>query len=306
MTTPGINVTGITTQTNCFNSRTTQCGIQDRCAPGEILCDRILCGGGLFGHMSVCGQIDPSVCPNIAGGAVNVAFAQATATHSLPEQIACTYNVNNFTAGDVDIWINTFGMGNPNDPNDPLNKVIFPTFCAKSSSSCPIDSTTGNPMPMCANLSATDEAGMLCRRWASLRANQDIADSTKKTACLLNNTPDCACINRAQNKAYRIIKQGNPFKDGCWFIPCSNPDVFLIPSDDMIRPGDCPQTVCQVVNEIVAESGGTVVIGGQTNDISCSLGGGGGNPANLRWWIIAIIIVVVIIVLIVISSRQRR
>lgn len=93
-----------------------------------------------------CSRLDPSTCPNIAGG------AQAAWDDS--PTVACTYNVDGFTAlADIVEYKETWGT------DDNYNKIIMPEFCALTSEECPNDEL------VCTNLTSTGEAGKLCQEW---------------------------------------------------------------------------------------------------------------------------------------------
>nr|QBK90553.1 MAG: entry-fusion-complex G9/A16 [Pithovirus LCPAC104] len=278
---------------------------------------KFCCGPGcIAGILPKCSNLNPTICPNIAGGAnstflnddgnINPMLESSVSPNTIGN-VRCNYKLTEFKlVTDVQGWINKFGSGDPTDINDPLNKKILPFFCSQSSRNCVIDPTTGKPMPKCTNLRNTGEAGRICRNWANISANRDIVEATKQNACLINNTPDCACMNRSGNRIYQIVKKGNPFNDGCWFIPCSNPETYIVPQE-LINPA-CPNNICQVINNIVDNSGTNINTGEIEQTISCPIGGGGAIIPNnsWRWLVIGGIILILIIFIIVVAFANRK
>ena len=73
----------------------------------------------------------------------------------------------------------------------------------------------------------------------------------------------CMCVNRSTNRAYLDIKANvqdpsGHSNDGCWFMPCSNPNKYFVPSD--ISTANCPPLCLDTVN---IKAGDKVYINGQ-------------------------------------------
>ena len=253
-----------------------------------------------------CSRLDPSVCPDIAGGAVTESWDSAP-------QVKCTYELDKFTtAEDIKGWTNNFGE------NATYTEDIMPFVCTQQSDKCPIDPMTGNPMERCSNMIAVDDTGSLCRQWEV--KNPIPANAAKDSYCKDHNTPDCACINRSSNQVYRLIKGGDPsFPDACWYAPCANSSTYLVPSS-MANPS-CPSNTCQIVNNIVSNSGTDISEDKIREYTTCIIGSSGSlgstsgitpvtpTPVPLtqpsfwdewKWWILGIIIAVILLIFIII------
>lgn len=260
----------------------------------------------------LCSGIDATECPNIAGGVAATTWNQVGNTAKVGfEQnntkpiINCFYNVDGFnTLDDVNGYIINWIHNGIFDDN--LNNHIMPHFCAQQSKNCINDPKTGIPFsPGCSYLSDSGDAGTLCRTWANINPQQ--ADSIRETYCGTNDTPDCACENRSSSPVYQLIKAGNPYSDGCWYIPCANPDSYLVPTSLINQP--CPTQVCEIVNEIIAENKGKIDIGSIKQSITCDVNGDGDDSffENNKWLIIIIVgLFFLIIVFLVIASTKRK
>lgn len=277
------------------------------------------CCGGLCRNQPKCSRLDPSICPNIAGGAV-------TESWDVAPQVKCTYNLDNFTTlKDVEEWTDNFGE------NAAYTEDIMPFFCTQQSDKCPIDPMTGKPMERCSNMIAVDDTGSLCRQWEA--KNPALADTAKDSYCKAHNTSDCACINRSSNQVYQLIKGGDPpLPDACWYMPCANPSTYLVPST-MSNP-QCPSNTCQIVNNIMANSGTDINKDKIQEYITCTISNGATlgavdtgiipvTPAPIpvplvtpsfwdqwKWWILGLIIGVIlsifVIIIIYYSSRRSK
>ena len=179
----------------------------------------------------------------------------------------------------------------------------MPHFCSLQSSSCPIDPMTAKPMEKCANLTSTGESGNICRSWA--QQNVKGSNASKLDYCNKFNTPDCQCLNRSDNKIYKLAKNGNPFNDGCWWIPCGNPSTYLVTSNLIPRPGDCPQRICSIINNILAESGSQVNIKDVEEVINCPINGDTRNDWDkYKWWIIGAVVLIGVLIILVFLLRH--
>jgi hypothetical protein len=153
---------------------------------------------------------------------------------------------------------------------------IMPWFCAQpldpafepASEVCPQDPATGQRMAACSHFSATNDSGNWCRDWAVRQGRaspgaRTLADVAKEDYCRrFPDSPDCACLARAYSPTYQQLKAGitrsvggQIVPDQCWWAPCANPAVYLVTSDLAVKPGTCPETVCQAVQNFVDSAG---------------------------------------------------
>jgi hypothetical protein len=169
---------------------------------------------------------------------------------------------------------------------------IMPWFCAQpldpafepASEVCPQDPATGQRMAACSHFSATNDSGNWCRDWAVRQGRaspgaRTLADVAKEDYCRrFPDSPDCACLARAYSPTYQQLKAGitrsvggQIVPDQCWWAPCANPAVYLVTSDLAVKPGTCPETVCQAVQNFVDSAG--VDLRGVRQVIACNLAG---------------------------------
>ena len=162
-------------------------------------------------------------------------------------------------------------------------------FCASETKTCPPEMKTG-----CSRFFSTGKDGDYCRalynEYTPSQRDAIIADY-----CLRHNTADCKCANRAANFNYGKLKQGNPFSDVCWYIPCANKSRFLVPSEFTGNP-TCPLNVCQIVYDI--SQAHNVDIDHVKNEISCDFSGSGfkPKPLNANMYYIAMILSVTLLI----------
>jgi hypothetical protein len=105
-------------------------------------------------------------------------------------------------------------------------KVIQDAFCEwKTTKDCPPDMKNG-----CSRYFAVNSDGDYCRDLFNKKSDVE-KDISIFNYCTRNNTDECKCVNRASDPEYVKLKQGNPFLDSCWYIPCANSTRYLIPSE---------------------------------------------------------------------------
>ena len=79
-----------------------------------------------------------------------------------------------------------------------------------------------------------DMDGETCRLWAQVNPHQ--ADTAKQSFCVLNPlAEECKCVNRHESQLYRSIKPNknkDQVCDGSWWIPCSDPQNYLVTTED--------------------------------------------------------------------------
>jgi hypothetical protein len=199
-----------------------------------------------------CCPVDSSICPVLAGvNPSNVSFTNPGACYNNDStcQVSCVYPLDAFNNVDA---VNDY-IGNFTLDNSDYNQVLMPAFCSQQVGTCPLDPITGDSQTGCSRFTSTEDDGTICRAWAGLAANKQWADASMIQYCRNNpNGSECGCINRNSNPVYNSLKVGNPYNDGCWWIPCANIQNFLVPSDLQISAeasAACPQYICeQVVN----------------------------------------------------------
>jgi hypothetical protein len=141
---------------------------------------------------------------------------------------------------------------------------ILANYCQQSSDTCIIDPDTGAKMTKCSRLKSTGKDGELCRGWFNQQA-KNIQDTVVQNYCAINNTPDCKCVNRSLNDVYKTLKPGKIINDGCWFLPCANPQSYLQTTD--IESPSCPDNFCDVIYNIIKDR--DVKIDDVKNDVNC-------------------------------------
>ncbi len=167
--------------------------------------------------------------------------------------VRCSYDVESFTTfGDILALTNNF-IATPRSPTnenrDILNEVIYPYFCSLESLDCPLDPLRPGEsiqQTRCSRFTSTDPEGDLCRTWAATYPIQ--ADAIKTTYCHRPDNIDkseCACINKVYDTLYNTLKKDVLAPDSCWYTPCSNETLFLIPASETVVVA-CPD-VCGVI-----------------------------------------------------------
>ena len=138
---------------------------------------------------------------------------------------------------------------------------------------CQQPTTIGCPTigTKCSPIFSRSEIGDYCRQKYGLLSDGD-RDTVIENYCLRNDTEECKCANRSNNPDYTKLKQGNPYSDACWYIPCANRSRYFVPSD-FNKQIQCPQNICQIVYDISKIH--DVDINKVKNDINCDFTGGG-------------------------------
>jgi hypothetical protein len=203
------------------------------------------CCGELCPSIPLCSQLDPSVCPVMAGGAISKNWQTPNSTNSSGANVNCQYRVSGFTSlSDVQTWINSQGM------DAQYQTQIMPSFCAGASTTCPVDWATGLTMSTCNRLLSTGEDGTLCRQWQ--KQNPTLADNAMTQYCTnAKNKFGCDCVNRGLNPGYPIAKPNFTANDACWWRPCQFPTQELVPSS-LLNPV-CPANTCQDASNITPQ-----------------------------------------------------
>jgi hypothetical protein len=172
--------------------------------------------------------------------------------------LQCIFDVNKInTLDQIDSFKQKFGT------TGDFNAIVA-NYCQQSSDTCVIDPDTGKNMTKCSRLKSTGKDGELCRGWFN-QQSKGVQDTVVQNYCAVNNTPDCKCVNRAQNEVYRSLKVGKVINDGCWFTPCANPQSYLQTTE--VENPTCPSNFCDVIYNIIKDR--DVTIDNIKNDVNC-------------------------------------
>lgn len=236
--------------------------------------------------------VDPShtTC-DIGGGSQQIepAFAQQQLTN--PEggtetTVQCLY---------LKRRIDTISQSRKADEKfGPMNGITR-AFCGSKTTTCPA------PMKGCSRYFSIADDGPYCRDIFNNMTDAQ-KDSVMREYCLRNNTDDCKCVNRTLNADYIKLKQGNPFSDACWYIPCTNRARFFVPSDFSGEQVSCPTNICQIVYDI--SQAHDVDIESNKNDINCDFGGGHYEPTVSNLWIFSVGLALSLLLLFVYASKK--
>jgi len=195
ITTPAsiATVTEIVTQTsvsNSYNPGAAACSdcsscntntLQVPCNDGDWAYQQVSCCSGQCTNQLSCSTLDPATCPSFPN-------VTPVATWNTAPKVNCSYQIDDFTqVEDVSAYANQFGQ------NTNYNTQIAPFFCSQTSTSCPVDPSTGQPIPNCSMYWDTGAGGQLCKSWAT--ANPIQATTTFTNYCTQKNTPDCTVLS---------------------------------------------------------------------------------------------------------------
>ena len=215
------------------------------CNPGDwYYADRICCDG--CPTLAQCSRVQSDLCPGIGGIPPIPGIATFPTNKLIPVSeasgIQCSYPISQIKSSeDINTWIKSFGK------TKTFNTSIMPYWCTQQVSTCTNSSSS------CSRFlsSNTTEAG-LCSDWA--KANPDLYDSTISKYCsptltsaygtgisstflgrtfehgALTASGECICVNRMNDPLYTSIGPIPGLADGCWYTPCSDPTVTLVPT----------------------------------------------------------------------------
>lgn len=199
--------------------------------------------------------------------------------------VQCIYDRSKITSLDqVKVAAAKFGGKNP----------ISDAFCQSKVATCPPGYTSG-----CSRYLSSESDGDYCRSIFNNLSDAE-KDSAIANYCSRNSTEDCKCANRSFDPDYVRLKQGNPFSDACWYIPCANSANYLVPSEFNKNP-DCPANICQIVFDI--SQAHNVDIDHLKSDINCDFGGGKYPPHSPLLWYYISGLVLALILLIAYASK---
>lgn len=286
----GTTVSGTLKQTQPYsqyrNGDCECCSSNDGCPYGDWVISHTKCGKCCVQSQPVCSVLNSALCPVIGKGASSITWAVPNGIgDAASAQVKCAYDLAQFQTGND---ITNFLNGNPLNPwqdqanvNKEYNETIMPYFCGQQVSTCPIDSTTGKPMPKCSRFvsTANDGSAAVCTEWITKGLAQQsgfdssVADATMKNYCTKYNTPDCNCINRANDPDYKLIAPTQTGNAGCWWNACRNPSVSLVPSTEnsttVYSRQPCPSS-CKVDITNVASNFSVINIGQLQSKINCT------------------------------------
>lgn len=245
------------------------------------------CGVGPLGNQAcraqlTCSKLDTSICPVIGGVTPSVQW-----TPGLPRgnssQWSSASNLNvqcSYPAGTIKTVadLNTFNAAFSGNSNRStiVDTNIMPAFCSIPSSTCGPDPETGAARTTCSRFSSTDAEGSLCRSWEARKPSA--ADTAKTNYCRSNpKATECRCINRATDPIYQQIAVRSNAPDSCWYLPCKNPDSYLVPSTIQLST-TCPN-ICQQINDFASNEGASLDVNELRQSINCQFNTSGASTA---------------------------
>lgn len=286
----GTQVSGTLKQTTPYlqyqNGDCQCCSSNDGCPNGDWVISHTSCGKCCVQTQPVCSVLDSALCPTIGQGASSITWAVPNGISNEPSALVkCSYDLAEFKTGtDIENFLN----GNPLNPwqdpsnvNNEYNNVVMPYFCGQQVSTCPVDPSTGQSMPKCSRFVSTapDGSAAACTEWITKGLSgqsgfdSSSADGTMANYCTKYNTPDCNCVNRANDPVYKLISPTQKGNDGCWFAPCKDPKTYLIPSTanatTVYSKQPCPSS-CTVNIQNIATDFSVVSIGQIESKVACS------------------------------------
>ena len=279
-----------------------------------------------------CSGIDGNTCPQLGS---NISYSFATdhdvcLRDSITSEplVECIYDSTSFDYNDVIKYRDTFCSGNC-DNSSNFNEILMPTFCFQDTTVCPVIPGSDTPLNKCpkilSNLSGamSGNPGADCMDWAI--KNPSISDTAMNQYCSLGSVKSngsnsvCNCINRSQSAVFNYINPnlGKQVDSSCWFIPCANPQAFLVPSK--LNNKNCDSTVCSQINKIISSVPTRLTKAQLQNEIGCTITAtpitvaapvNSVNPntglsstdsdTSSSWWIIILIIVLLFVILMII------
>jgi len=174
--------------------------------------------------------------------------------HVKAPKVVCKYNSDDIDTAEQ---MNAFKARFQVEDYTQLALIVF----SRQSFKCPVGMTS------CSMLLATDELGELCRKF--VEKNDVLYDTIAHKYCFQYNTPDCACINRGQEKSYNTLKLSYPYDDSCWYSPCADGDRHLVPKT--MSKKLCPKSLCGSFT-IIGGVGGNVSKSNNTDVVQCGEG----------------------------------
>lgn len=247
------NCTIFTSERPCLSTN----GIKD----WQIDDPKSACCGGLCRHQPVCVHPDRDECFIGLSDQKQDPLLRVE-WHKEAPNVKCVYDLNKInTRAQVSAFNDKFG----------LNNDVESIYCTQKVKSCP------KGMSECSRLLSVGEGGDECRKWFNKQTDQT-KDAAIQNYCLRNKTEDCACVNRASDSAYVSMKGLKGINDGCWYVPCSNPSRYLVPSH-LVKP-ECPKNMCNVVFDFLQT--GNVNFRNVKHTINCDFDDKSLTPVDLQ------------------------
>jgi hypothetical protein len=252
-----------TTPTNPYSTGMCNCFVcaaqPTTCPNGDWQYGTTSCCGGLCPPITLCSQLDSSVCPTIANGPSKITWQTPNSTGSANAAVQCQYDPTKFqTTQDLQQWVSLQGQ------DSQFQTQIMPTFCSGTSTTCPNNWLTNTPMPKCSRLLSTGDDGTICRQWQ--QQNPALADAVMVQYCgNSSNQFGCDCLRRQQTPGYNLVAPNFTTSDACWYRPCQATSQELVTSN-LLNPV-CPATTCQDAGNITPAQQQVI----SQNFISCPL-----------------------------------
>lgn len=277
------------------------------------------CSGGQ--SQSLCSELDPSTCPNLAG------IAPTSVQWGTPPNVVCTYDLwafTNYPSG-TNAWLAAF------TGTDAITQQGYQTLM---NDYCSVSSLQDN-FPCLGNLGEcsrvfADIPNNPCLTWYNNLKNEAVSSGDPTTLdsfiaqyCGANvNSSDCACANAYLSPTYQGLINATDSVASCWYSPCSGgaAGTQFQPSSVLANQfghSPCPQDVCAEVESFINSQGN------QDNTFNQNLicgvpsgggtGGGGISPApsepldrNPLFWVgIGSVVLLLIVLLVAVLARRK-
>jgi hypothetical protein len=245
----------------------------------------ITCCGGLCTDQRLCAHPDSDEC-NIGNDSTGRNALVYYGWDGEAPNLKCVYDLNKIDTKDqVDNFTRIWGN----------NDNVMAAYCERPSGACP------EGMESCSRLKSIDEGSDMCRNWYATLASDRLRDAAEQNYCFRYNTEDCRCVNRTLTEEYNILKKGNPINDKCWFIPCSNPSRYFVPSE--LTNGTCPENVCEIVFDIYKNRDVKIY----DNDFVCNFGPPGNPIIDLltKYWAPMALVIIIYAMWTVVSGDDE-
>ena len=280
-----------------------------QCNPGDFVVNKEKCFDG--SEFLVCSKPDPNLCPELGGHKGTILPETDVISENGSNFVKCVYPDAIFDSPTViDDYEQNFGQ-------DEEFALLLAESCFRTTTDCPMDTLTGEKMPLCSQFVAPTQAGATCRQQALLPGNEKEYEDRMESYCRRETTPDCRCIDRTTNLAYDALKTDSSLDDGCWWRWCADSTSFLVPPRivQATDPDNCVKVKQDIANEI-NNSVSTLECCQLQNNVIYAPDGFTTLPINCffndavsvqktwfqqyGWWILLIFIIFVVIVVIAI------
>ena len=263
-------------------------------------------------NQPLCSELDKNTCPAFGESLVSAEWNTGiNGTCPVNPEVKCIYDSSKFTFNDIVAYKSQFCENNSCTGNSNFNSILMPEFCMQTDKVCPA------PLKTCPEILSNTTAGEACNSWST--NNPKIFDSTIKSFCSDSSQSVCLCVNKNSDPVFTYINKNlNPkFSPGCWYIPCTDPNVQLVPTEDITS--GCNQTeMCTNINNIIRTVPTNLTKAQLSAKINCNNladpipldptdGASTGTSFMSSWifWIILIIVIIFIIVIIIIGLNRK-